>query len=96
MSRAFLLRFFVMMWMLTAGFLISSPLNRPDLNLVTAIVFAVLAFFGSVATVLMGWLAIIAVDILYDEEENIMLDCPAALAIYSLSFFFNLAFGVIR
>ena len=94
MDRALLLRFLVMAWMLSAGFLISSPLNRSDLNLVTVIVFAVLAFFGSVATVLMGWLAVVAIDIWYDMEENIMLDCTLALAIYSLSFFSNLAFGV--
>jgi hypothetical protein len=90
-----LFRILVIAWVLLSALAVSSPLARHDITLATAIIFSVLAFFGSIAIILLAWFAVVVFDLFYDQEEYFLFDCFLILVVYCLAFYLNLRFGVV-
>jgi hypothetical protein len=82
-----------MIWISLSALAVSSPLTRPNITSVTAIIFSIMAFFGSIVIVLSTWFVVAVFDSLHDQEEYVLLDCLLVLIVYCLAFNLNLQFG---
>jgi hypothetical protein len=92
-AMALLFRILVMIWISLSAVAVSSPLTRPDITSATAIVFSIMAFFGSIAIILLTWFVVAIFDLLHDQDEYVPLDCLLVLIVYCLTFNLNLQFG---
>jgi hypothetical protein len=91
---ALLFRILVMIWISLSAMAVSSPLTRLDITSAAAIIFSIMAFFGSIVIILPTWFAVAVFDSLHDQEEYVLLDCLLVLVVYCLVFNLNLQFGV--
>jgi hypothetical protein len=92
-ATALLFHILVMMWIVLSALAVSSPLARPDITPATAIIFSIMAFFGSIVIILSTWFVVAIFDSLHDLEEYVLLDCLLVLIVYCLAFYLNLQFG---